>query len=241
MAETSSDFKKSSTKTQVDRWREFFEILVLALALALFLRTFIVGFYRISTGSMAPSLRIGDFVWVSKISYGLRIPFSKERVWERLPEKGDLVLFRYPEKMNTVHIKRVLGLPGDHIFIKGKQIYLNDKPLPLESQNKEPYSDISGVDYMTFMRETNGTSSYDIMYAQTLDTNKEIGPLVVPPGEVFLIGDNRDASDDSRYWGPVPMGLIDGKAKGIWFSLDWSKVLAKESPLVRWHRLRLEF
>jgi signal peptidase I len=225
-------------KTQAQRWRDFMEVLLLAFALALFLRTFLIGFYRISTGSMAPSLRVGDFVWVSKTAYGVKVPFSNLRLQESLPEKGDLVLFRYPNKPDTVHIKRVVGLPGDHISIKGQQILVNEQPFALDSVPGTEFSDISGSEFMQFYKESNGLRSYSVMFAQNKGEDKVVGPLVVPPGEVFLIGDNRDASDDSRYWGAVPMANIEAKVIGIWFSLDWSRNSRDRGPMVRWNRIR---
>ncbi len=228
-------------KSQAERWRDFAEILLLAFTLALFLRTFFVGFYRISTGSMAPSLRIGDFVWVSKISYGLKIPFTHARVLESLPAKGDLVLFKYPDQPNAVHIKRVIGLPGDNIYIHHQQVLVNDRAFQLEPLDASQFTDVPGAEFMQFYRESNGDRRYLVMFAPSETKSKEVGPLVVPPGEIFVMGDNRDASDDSRYWGTVPMSHVEAKMKGIWFSLDWSGASTEGEPKFRWHRLGFDF
>ena len=233
--------EQAQEKKQLQRWRDFVEILFLAFVLALFLRTFFVGFYRVSTGSMAPNLRVGDFVWVSKIAYGVRIPFTKVRVWERLPERGDLVLFRRPDDSTTVHIKRVIGLPGDHIHIRDQQIMVNDAPFRLDAMGSMAFADIAGAEFMRFFREFNGGMDYPVMFSDKIGGKKEIGPLVVPPGGIFVIGDNRDASDDSRYWGSIPMTHVDGEMKGIWFSLQW--VLEGKSPAsrIRWDRINFDF
>jgi signal peptidase I len=230
----------TKSRSQAERWRDFFEVLILAFTLALFLRTFFVGFYRVSTGNMAPNLRVGDFVWVSKVSYGLKIPFTGLRLLETLPARGDLVLFRYPDQSTAVHIKRVIGLPGDHIHILQKQILVNDTPFKLVPIAGAEFSDVAGSEFMHFFQEDNGLKSYPVMYAQTSGESKDIGPLVVPPGEVFVVGDNRDASDDSRYWGSVPMTHVEAKMKGIWFSLDWSQTSKESEPRLRWHRLKFD-
>ncbi len=227
------------TRSQSERWRDFFEVLLLALSLALFLRTFIFGFYRISTGNMAPNLRTGDFVWVSKTSYGFKVPFTSMRILEKLPEKGDLVLFRYPDQPDSVHIKRVVGLPGDHILIHNHKIEINDQLIELVPIESSKFSGIMGFEFMSFYRETNGSKSYEVMYTQGSSVAKDIGPLVVPPGEVFLIGDNRDASDDSRYWGSVPMTHIEAEMKGIWFSFEFFNADSEKQSKVRWDRIKL--
>lgn len=233
--------EEKKVKSQAQRWRDFVEVVFWTFCVAVLLRIFFLGFYRVSTASMAPSLRVGDFVWVSKASYGLRIPFVRFRLFEKLPHKGDLVLFRFPDQPNTVHIKRVIGLPGDHVHIKKQQIIVNDQPYSLEPQSPGNFTDLPGADFMRFYRESNGKNSYDVMFAQNPESTKEIGPLVVPPGEIFVMGDNRDASDDSRYWGAVPMTHVEAKMKGIWFSLVKSLSGQEAKGQIRWDRIRFEF
>lgn len=228
-------------KTQVRRWRDFFEIVFVAFSLAIFLRIFFLGFYKVSTSSMSPSLRIGDFVVVSKASYGLRIPFSQIKLFEKTPSKGDLVLFRYPDQPHSVHIKRVIGLPGDNIHIRGQQILVNDQLFSQEVLGNEGFKDVSGAEFMRFYRESNGVKSYSVMFTQNSSELKDIGPLVVPPGEIFVVGDNRDASDDSRYWGTVPLTHVEAKMKAIWFSLDWVLSGRDRKPEFRWDRLSFDF
>lgn len=233
--------EEKKLKSQAQRWRDFLEILFIAFTLALILRTFVFGFYRVSTGSMAPSLRIGDFVWVSKISYGLKLPFTNVRFFEHFPHKGDLVLFRQPEQPHAVHIKRVIGLPGDHIHIRQHQIFVNEEAFPLEPMAASEFADIPGAEFMRFFKETNDGKPYSVMFAESAGQTKDVGPLVVPPGEIFVMGDNRDASDDSRYWGTIPMSFVEAKMKGIWFSLDWSLLPREKKARVRWDRLRNDF
>ncbi|MEY4616059.1 MAG: hypothetical protein RJB66_1019 [Pseudomonadota bacterium] len=227
--------------SQVRRWRDFFEVVIVTFSVAIFLRIFFVGFYRVSTSSMAPSLRIGDFVWVSKASYGIRLPFSPKRIFEKIPEKGDLVLFRYPDQPNTVHIKRVIGLPGDNILIRGQQILVNDRLFSQEVLGAEGFANLPGAEFMRFYNESNGSKLYSVMFTQMPSQLKDVGPLVVPPGEIFVVGDNRDASDDSRYWGSVPLSHIEAKMKGIWFSLNWSQFGRDRKPEIRWDRIGLDF
>ena len=233
--------EEKTVRTEVARWRDFFEVLFWAFSVALFLRLFFIGVYRVSTSSMAPTLRVGDFVWVSKASYGLSLPFTQSKLWTQWPKRGDLVLFQQPERPGVVHIKRVIGLPGDHVHIRGQQILVNDRLFAQEVEGAESYSDLPGAEFMRFYSESNGEMRYSVMFAQGPGSAAEIGPLVVPPGEIFVVGDNRDASDDSRYWGSIPLVNVEGKMKGIWFSLDRMTSTREPKLMIRWDRIRFDF
>ncbi|KYG67397.1 signal peptidase I [Bdellovibrio bacteriovorus] len=220
----------------MNRWREYLTTLVLAVLFALFVRSFLLTAYKVPTGSMQPTLKSGDFIFSSRLSYGVPMPFSSQRWNEIFPERGDLVVFTYPESPTITYVKRVVALPGDKVQISQGRLSINDQPLE--------YRLISGED-----RDNPNPQLFDIfeekseshirrVIFQKQSEEKDFGPLVVPPGEVFLLGDNRDASDDSRYWGTVPMDRVVGEVVLIWLSLDWQKKWGGDRyPSVRWERV----
>ncbi|MCL4460794.1 MAG: signal peptidase I [Nitrospirae bacterium] len=189
-------------------FRELAEGLLTAIVVALLLKTFVIQAFRIPSGSMIPTLDVGDQILVSKFSYGIRSPFS-DHYWIHFagPRRGDVVVFRYPKDESKDFIKRVIGLPGDRIEVRQKKVFVNGKPL------SEPY-----VQYLQpFVTDE-----------PTRDVLKEI---VVPPGDYFVMGDNRDDSYDSRFWGFVRENKILGKAEIIYWS--WNNV----SHSVRFSRI----
>jgi signal peptidase I len=183
--------------------RENIEAIVIAVVLALFIRTFIVQAFKIPSGSMQPTLLIGDHILVSKFLYGVGIPFTDMKLLDiKKPARGDVIVFVYPEDESKDYIKRVIGLPGDTIKIIDKQIFLNGSP----------YHDSFGV--------------YDdpriLARGQFNSTRDNFGPATVPPGALFVMGDNRDHSSDSRFWGFVSIKKVRGKAFIIYWS--WEKM-----------------
>lgn len=219
------------------RWREYFLTLVIAVALALIVRSYFVTAYRVPTGSMQPTLKPGDFIFSSRVSYGVRLPFMNQ-ISTTLPERGDLVVFTYSNQPDTSYVKRVVALPGDRVQITDGRLIVNESVLEYEkldevaAQNDNPNSEIFDV----YLEKMAG-HEHRVIFQKSAE-KKSFGPLVVPPGEVFLLGDNRDASDDSRYWGTVPTEQIVGKVVLIWLSLDWqSKWGGDRYPSVRWNRV----
>ncbi len=187
--------------------REYAEALLVALALALFIRTFIVQAFKIPSGSMLPTLQIGDHLLVNKLLYGVRIPVYGTRFLDFFePERGDIIVFVYPEDRDKDFIKRVIGIPGDEIEIRNKKLYRNGEPV-----EDEPYA----------------------RYAEPPEPGPRdnFGPVTVPEGHVFVMGDNRDHSFDSRFWGFVPYEDIKGKAFIIYWSWDG------DDGWVRWSRI----
>ena len=166
----------------------------IAFVLAIFIRAFAVQAYKIPSGSMIPTLLVGDYILVNRLSYGLRIPYYKYILrWGEI-NRGDIIVFVFPEDPSKDFIKRVIALPGETIEIRKKKIYINGK----EIEDKWGFfSD----DYVGPPRD-------------------DFGPFQVPQGHVFVIGDNRDESNDSRFWGPVNIENIKGKAFIIYFSWD---------------------
>ncbi|MBV2169590.1 MAG: signal peptidase I [Bdellovibrio sp.] len=218
------------------RWREYLTTLILAVLCALFVRNYLVTAYKVPTGSMQPTLKPGDFIFSSRISYGFPVPFAKDKWASSLPERGDLVVFTYPNQPTTTYVKRVIGLPGDRVQIINGRLILNEEPMRyekvLENQQDNPNPEMFDI-----YQEVSGENHWRVIF-QKQSEDKDFGPLVVPPGEVFLLGDNRDASDDSRYWGTVPMTQVVGRVVLIWLSLDWQKKWGGDRyPSVRWDRV----
>lgn len=218
------------------RWRDYVTTLVLAVVCALFVRSYVATAYKVPTGSMQPTLKPGDFILASRMSYGFSIPFMRTKMDLSTPERGDLVVFSYPNQPSVSYVKRVVGLPGDRVQILKGRLILNDTPLSYEklmnAGKDNPNEDVFDI----FSENSEGQQWRVIMEKKGEDKN--FGPLIVPPGEVFLLGDNRDASDDSRYWGTVPLSEVSGKVLLVWLSLDWQNKWGEDRyPSVRWDRV----
>lgn len=190
--------------------REYIEAILVALLLALFIRTFVVQAFKIPSGSMLNTLLIGDHILVNKFIYGVKNPLNgKTWIPVKKPERGDIVVFKYPINPAQDYIKRVVGVEGDQIEIKNKKVYVNGDPL-------------------------------DESYAIFLDSNilpagnqprDNMGAKTVPPNSLFVMGDNRDNSYDSRFWNFVDLNAVKGKAFILYWSWD------KENYSVRWSRI----
>ncbi|HKJ99989.1 MAG TPA: signal peptidase I [Desulfotignum sp.] len=187
-------------------WRENIEAILIAVVIALFIRTFVVQAFKIPSGSMLETLQIGDQILVNKFIYGVKIPFTGGRVLIpfKEPEKGDIVVFEYPEDPSKDFIKRVVAVEGDTVSIVDKQLYVNGRPVA-----EEPYAHYS-----------------------TLPTHADnMKEIVVPEDKLFVMGDNRDNSHDSRFWGFVDLSAVKGEAFMIYWSWD------REEFDVRWNRI----
>jgi len=200
----------------VDYAKSFFPIFVIVLIL----RSFLVEPFRIPSSSMVPTLLIGDFILVNKFTYGIRIPVINHKVIElNSPERGDVVVFRYPLDPATPFIKRVVGLPGDQVEYTDKQVFINGE---LVSQSAEPpFVGIRSAAPYTgnlVYSESLGDIEHKILVTpQAFSPNRE---FEVPAGHYFVLGDNRDNSRDSRFWGYVPEDHLVGKAFYIWLNWD---------------------
>lgn len=192
------EFRKSTL-------REYFESIVIAVILALFIRTFVVQAFKIPTGSMENNLLIGDHLLVNKFVFG---PSASGLERALLPlgtiRRGDVVVFKYPEEPERDFIKRIIGLPGDTIQLRNKKVFINDTPLD------EPY-----VHFLEPPRSASGLSE-----VTSLDVRENFGPVTVPADRYFAMGDNRDNSADSRYWGFLPRDYVKGKALVIYWSYE---------------------
>ena len=202
---------KTDNKGEKSRLRENIEAIVLAIILALFIRTFVLQAFKIPSKSMLETLQVGDHILVNKFIYGIKIPFTnKTLIPISNPDKGDIIVFKFPLDPSIDFIKRVVAVAGDKIEIRNKDVYVNDI---LQDQKSAIYT------------EYNFNLKRDYL-----------APQIVPENSLFVMGDNRDNSQDSRYWGFVDLSVVKGQAFIIYWS--WNK----EEPLltlerVRWSRL----
>lgn len=220
---TADEKTKKNEKPKKGHFREIAEAVIVALLLAILIRTFFIQAFKIPSGSMEDTLLIGDHIIVSKFSYGLQVPkpamvkimgsevpFLETRLvsaWGSI-ERGDVAVFRFPGDRSKDYIKRIVGLPGDKVEVRDRKIFVNG----------EKWDDPYGV-------------NKGGQYGEEVEKNVSFGPYAVPEGTVFAMGDNRDRSYDSRYWGPVPIEDIKGKAIMIYWSWD------RDSNWVRFGRI----
>ncbi len=183
--------------------REYFESIVIAVILALFVRTWVVQAFKIPTGSMENNLLIGDHLLVNKFIFGpTPLAIGRAVLPVRPIHRGDIVVFKYPDEPDRDFIKRVIGLPGETVELRNKKVYINGQPLD------EPY-----VHFLT-------APSSDYQEVTSFDVRERFGPVTVTPDQYFVMGDNRDNSQDSRYWGFLPRSYIKGRALLIYWSYE---------------------
>jgi signal peptidase I len=216
-------------------WRDYLEILFLAIFLALFVRTFVISGYKVPTSSMAPTLLPGDFIFAFKMPFGFQIPVFNYKTQGKMPERGQVVVFTYPDQPQVTYVKRVLGLPGDLIEIKNGRVFLNG--VALNYKETEESAGLDSNASLVVYQESGEGLSHKVTF-QKSEQDRQFGPFVVPPAQVFLLGDFRDLSDDSRYWGAVPAERVEGQIVLIWLSLKWPAAsLGRAWPTVRWERV----
>jgi len=207
----------------VDYSKSFFPVILLVLVL----RSFLAEPFHIPSSSMVPTLLIGDFILVNKYDYGIRLPVLHTKILKvGEPKRGDVAVFRYPRDTSEDYIKRIVGLPGDHIVYRNKTLYING--VVMQRDVVGPYSgpDADGAE---LSHERLGSVTHDVL---TVPGQYSVeGEWTVPEGEYFAMGDNRDNSSDSRYWGFVPEQNLVGKAFFIWMNWD----AFHDSSL--WHRV----
>ncbi len=209
-------FSEENEPFYVEYARSFFPIVLIVFLL----RSFIAEPFRIPSGSMMPTLLVGDFILVNKFTYGIRIPIINKKILEiNKPQRGDIFVFRYPKDPTVDYIKRIIGLPGDKIEYSNKRLTVNGQAISEISLGtfhgvgqgddmtgaEEFVENLNGVEHNILIR--NGAPTVEFVYE-------------VPEGQYFAMGDNRDNSNDSRYWGPVPEANLVGKAFFIWMNWD---------------------
>ena len=194
----------------VSVWRENVEAILIAVLLALFIRTFVVQAFKIPSGSMMDTLQIGDHILVNKFAYGIDIPFLGIPLLPgKTPRRGDVIVFKYPNDPDKDYIKRVVGVGGDEIAVMNKQLFVNQKPV---------------------------TEDYIIHTESRVQPVRDIfGPVRVPDHKLFVMGDNRDNSSDSRFWGFLDVDAVRGKAFLIYWS--WNDQATSALGRVRWSRI----
>ncbi|MEF8834124.1 MAG: signal peptidase I [Halofilum sp. (in: g-proteobacteria)] len=200
----------------VEYARSFFPVLLIVLVL----RSFLAEPFRIPSPSMLPTLEVGDFIVVNKVSYGVRLPVTHtEVIGTGEPDRGDVAVFRYPRKPSINYIKRIVGLPGDQIAYYNRRLFVNGDPVPMERIGTyRPAGGNGGAELLEF-RERMGDTSHSVLLDP--DGRSPEGEFIVPEGQYFVLGDNRDHSNDSRSWGYVPEANLVGEAEFIWMHWDW--------------------
>ena len=207
MTNKTDDLTEETQVPKKSLTREYIEAILIALLLALLIRTFIVQAFKIPSGSMEKTLLIGDHILVSKFSYGIHIPneipfinvklFDDIVLFSSVPERGDIIVFKFPKDETRDFIKRVIALPGDLLEVRRQKVFINNKP----------YEDARA-------RHTESPSDSPLV------PRDDFGPILIPEGHVFVMGDNRENSQDSRYWGYLDVNKIRGKALIIYWSWD---------------------
>lgn len=220
-------------------WVEYAKSFFPVILAVFMLRSFLVEPFKIPSGSMIPTLQVGDFILVNKFTYGIRLPILGNKMVEiNNPQRGDVMVFHYPENPSVDYIKRIVGLPGDVVVYRGKQVLVNGVPQELQSEGEYNYVD-NGLNYVHTNRYNENLSGHVHAILQTPEmpalhrSSVADFPLreqcsytfeemrcTVPMGHYFTLGDNRDNSRDSRYWGFVPDKMIVGKAFFIWMNFS---------------------
>jgi len=210
-------------------WREWLESLIVIALIAIVVRSFIVAPFKIPSSSMVPTLEVGDYLFVLRYTYGFRIPFTDIQLAPSEAHRGDVAVFDYPEDRSKDYIKRIIGLPGDEIRYEENKLFVNGKEMPLKEIGPRSYFLADGsIDISTIFEEDLPEVKHQVLRKEFSIRD---GAWKVPAGHYFVLGDNRNNSRDSRFWGFVPQGYLVGKAAIVWWSWDSAK------GDVRWDRI----
>jgi len=193
--------------------KEYVEPIAMAVLIALFIRAFVVQAFKIPSSSMEPTLQVGDYILVNKFIYGVRIPYTNTKFFEvKKPQRGDIIVFIYPKDRSKDFIKRVIATEGEKVQIQQNKISINDQVI------EDPWGHFEKSDWIKML--------------QSID---RFGPVIVPKDSLFVMGDNRDNSQDSRFWGFVEINDVKGEAFTIYFS--WNSQTRDLFDKIRWARL----
>ena len=249
---------QTTVKGQKTKGREYLEALFTAVIVAFTLRAFVIEAYKIPSKSMVPTLMVGDHIFVNKFTYGIRIPFTKKWIARfKPPQRGDVIVFKYPKDESKDFIKRVVGLPGDTIKIDGEDVLINGEkvakvPITVSGQdpsNKRelllnPVSDFPDAEkfkeipfspeWQEFHYFLERMGNHTHVKQQNGEEYFSGSTYVVPPDHLFCMGDNRDNSDDSRHWLFVPMENLEGRAMFIWLSWDYDQGWLRFDRFGKW-------
>lgn len=219
---------KKNMPVIIDYARAFFPVLLLVFLL----RSFLYEPFRIPSGSLKPTLNIGDFILVNKYNYGIRLPVIHTKIFKiNEPKRGDIMVFRWPPNPSVDFIKRVIGVPGDRISYIDKVLYVNGEKIPQSFVKNETDRDESGSTWNVLQKSEDFFGVKHDIFQSTDKAGEDFRDIVVPEGMYFAMGDNRDDSADSRFWGFVPEENIVGKATLVWMS--WNS----DKHNVRWNRI----
>lgn len=215
--------RTTAKKTENEPWfveyaRSFFPVLLIVLLL----RSFIAEPFRIPSSSMLPTLEVGDFILVNKFAYGIRLPVSHTQIVPvGEPERGDVIVFRYPKNPEVDYIKRVIGVPGDTIEWNNKSLRINGEKIEHIPVGQYEARDQRNLVHQTFrLTEKLDDKSHDMLIVP--ERGGPVGRITVPEGQYFVMGDNRDMSNDSRSWGLVTEDHLVGRAMLVWFHFNWN-------------------
>jgi signal peptidase I len=220
--------------------REYIETILVVIVIAFLLRFFVLAAYKIPTASMEPTLRPGDFVFSYQLAYGIPIPLFGGHFAQRQPERGEVAVLQFPSRPGIDFVKRVIGLPGDRILIQQGQLFINDEKAVYSSGSVPADSGapfVSAAPAVKLAQEFElipGGHRHQVIRNSKASVVAEFGPYIVPPQQVFVLGDNRDVSEDSRELGVVPISSLQGEVLIIWFSIDASQ---NSTVPVRWDRI----
>jgi signal peptidase I len=220
MASTPNVERRTSNGTKKSVWREYAESLIIAVILALFVRTWVFQAFKIPTGSMENNLLIGDHLIINKMVFAPTLTGLERAMLPRRDiRRGDVIVFKYPADPERDFIKRVIGLPGERLEVRRKKVYINGEPLD------EPY--------VQFLQPP----SADGFDASSSGLREDYGPVTVPENQFFMMGDNRDNSQDSRFWGFLPRSYVKGQALFLYFSVEEDSSLTSLPSDIRWGRI----
>ncbi len=238
------NLKDKTDKTKKDRMFDWMEAILFAAVAVFLIKSFFVQSYMVFSGSMKNTLLINDLMFVNRLKYSSNIPFSSEEILRyRNPVKGDIVVFKFPID-GRPFVKRCVGVPGDTIEVRNKILYINGKtfeePFAIHSDMREypslqeilPY-EISAEDYQRIWESGEFYNNRQISIA----ARDNFGPVIVPEGSYFMMGDNRDNSDDSRFWGPLKREYVIGTPFFYYFSFDKEKPIWKIWEFIRFNRI----
>ncbi len=224
--------KRRNKHQRIPKFVEFSRAFFPILLAVFILRSFIIQPYRVPTGSLEPTVMPGDFIAVAQYAYGIRFPIGNAKIISTgEPKRGDIALFRWPKRPDIIFVKRVIGLPGDSIVYKNKVLYINGKEATQQFISKVVDENEWGYQRKVYLKEEDLDGIKHEIYVQQSGGETQDYDLIVPKGAYFMMGDNRDNSDDSRQWGFVPEKDLIGKAFVVWMSWD------AEHHTIRWHRI----